>query len=245
MKNIILCEGSTDYVLLQYFMRKVYGWGDKGKSNEKSNSRYFKSVRTMMKESDSLSIRGCGGAKNLLPGFQYMVEYNNLSSESEAFDRIVILTDRDDAGTEAEFSKNVEDILNEGNVRIDTNVCNDCWVECYYHNGHGKEMRFQLLLLVVPFEDTGAMETFLLEAVSKKDNYDAEIITKGNAFIDGVDSEKRYLSKRRYITKAKFDVYFSVRTAATQFVERQDILKNVEWEEYAALQTGFAKLGDL
>ena len=25
MKSIILCEGSTDFVLLQYFMRKVYG----------------------------------------------------------------------------------------------------------------------------------------------------------------------------------------------------------------------------
>ncbi len=25
MKSVILCEGSTDYVLLQYFMRKAYG----------------------------------------------------------------------------------------------------------------------------------------------------------------------------------------------------------------------------
>lgn len=29
MKSIILCEGSTDFVLLQYFMRKVYKWQDK------------------------------------------------------------------------------------------------------------------------------------------------------------------------------------------------------------------------
>ena len=36
------------------------------------------------------------------------------------------------------------------------------------------------------------------------------------------------MNKRRYITKAKFDVYFSVRTAAEQFVERQNILKNIK-----------------
>lgn len=58
-------------------------------------------------------------------------------------------------------------------------------------------------------------------------------------------SEKRYLTKRRYITKAKFDVYFSVRTAAEQFMERQNILKNIEWEKYIKIQKDFEKLGDL
>lgn len=66
----------------------------------------------------------------------------------------------------------------------------------------------------------GAMETFLLNAISEHDLYDADIIKKGNSFVEEVDPERRYLTKRRYITKAKFDVYFSVRTAAEQFAER-------------------------
>lgn len=173
------------------------------------------------------------------------MEYNNLSEKQEAFERVIIITDHDEIGTESEISKKVENILAEGNVIITDKVSNDKWIECTYKNGHGKELQSQFLLLVIPFEKTGAMETFLLDAVSKKDEYDSEIIRKGNGFIDRTDPEKRYLSKRRYITKAKFDVYFLVRTAATQFVERQDILKNVEWEDYAALQTGFAKLGEL
>lgn len=28
MKNLILCEGSTDGILLQYFMREVHHWED-------------------------------------------------------------------------------------------------------------------------------------------------------------------------------------------------------------------------
>lgn len=28
MNNIILCEGSTDYFLLQYYMREAYQWND-------------------------------------------------------------------------------------------------------------------------------------------------------------------------------------------------------------------------
>ena len=28
MNSIIICEGSTDSILLQYFLRKAYGWED-------------------------------------------------------------------------------------------------------------------------------------------------------------------------------------------------------------------------
>ena len=82
------------------------------------------------------------------------------------------------------------------------------------------------MILVIPFEETGAMETFLLNAISQNNSYDAGIIGNCNTFVSNIDKEKRYLTKRRYITKAKFDVYFSVRTAAEQFMERQNILKN-------------------
>lgn len=130
-------------------------------------------------------------------------------------------------------------------MKISEKVCHNKWITCTYKNGHGKEHQYELLMLVIPFEETGAMETFLLNAISKKDDYDAGIINNGNSFVDNIDPEKRYLTKRRYITKAKFDVYFSVRTAAEQFVERQNILRNIDWENYAVLQKNFEKLGDL
>lgn len=56
----------------------------------------------------------------------------------------------------------------------------------------------ELLLLVIPFEDTGAMETFLLNAIANDSAYDAEIIRKGNQFVEEVDKERKYLTKRRY-----------------------------------------------
>ena len=66
-----------------------------------------------------------------------------------------------------------------------------------------------------------------------------------DTFVDNVDNQKKYLNKRRYITKAKFDVYFSIRTSAEQFVERQNILKSVPWEKYMQIQKSFDKLSDL
>ena len=43
---------------------------------------------------------------------------------------------------------------------------NDIWAECTYINGQGKKKEVKLFLLVIPFEQTGAMETFLLNAVT-------------------------------------------------------------------------------
>lgn len=88
---------------------------------------------------------------------------------------------------------------------------------------------------------TSMMKTLTLSMTGL---YDAEIIRKGNQFVEEVDKERKYLTKRRYITKSKFDVYFSIRTAAEQFVERQNILKRVPWEQYSQIQEEFQKLKD-
>lgn len=73
----------------------------------------------------------------------------------------------------------------------------------------------------------------------------ADIINKSGYFVEHIDPERKYLNKRGYITKAKFNVYFSVRTASRQFIEKQNILKSVPWEKYTLMQRSFQKLEDL
>ena len=108
-----------------------------------------------------------------------------------------------------------------------------------------RKINIRILPLVIPFDTTGALETFLLEAIAEQDEYDKEIINKGGVFVDSIDPEQRYLKKRRYATKAKFDVYFSVRTPIDQFIERRNILKDVRWENYILIQHDFSKLSEL
>lgn len=100
-------------------------------------------------------------------------------------------------------------------------------------------------MLLIPFDGQGALETFLLNAIADSDAYDKQIIEECKLFVESVDPERRYLKKRRYITKAKFDVYFSIRTALEQFKERRNILRNVPWEDYLLVQECFSKLEEL
>lgn len=244
MRSVILCEGSTDFVLLQYYMRKVHGW--EYKKNDNVLIKGYKARKCVLKKDRSeLNIIGCGGCSRIPEGLQFILDSNSLSAEDEAYDRIVIITDRDEVETESEFETIIATELGKQQIEWKDDISNDKWIDFHYENGQGDHCNAKILLLVIPFEDTGAMETFLLDAVGKADSYDAQIISDCNRFVDNVDNQKKYLNKRRYITKAKFDVYFSVRTAAEQFVERQNILKNIPWENYAAIQESFEKLGDL
>ena len=208
-------------------------------------SSQFKTFRKLQKQGRILCIGGSGGVSQIKNKFDYILELNSLAADHEQYDKIIILTDRDEVETETVFCEELRQILSERNVQTTQQIKNNSWIHSRMKNGQGKEISVDLLLLIIPFEQTGAMETFLLNSIAQEDTYDDTIIQLGNAFVDTVDPDKRYLSKRRYMTKAKFDVYFSVRTAAEQFVERQNLLKHIPWEKYLLIQDSFKQFADL
>ena len=243
MNSIIICEGSTDSILLQYFLRTTYEWEDT--TDRIALARQFKTFRKLKKEDRTLCIGGSGGVSQVKNKFDFILDFNSIATDHEEYNKIVIVTDRDELDTEAAFCKELCQIMTARNIQTEQEIKNNEWISCRMKNGQAEEISVDFLLLVIPFEKTGAMETFLLDAIAKADTYDDTIIKQGNTFVDLADPDKRYLSKRRYITKAKFDVYFSIRTAAEQFVERQNVLKSIPWEKYLLIQDSFKKFADL
>lgn len=247
MNSIILCEGSTDYFLLQYYMREAYQWNDDKTIQENVLKLPGQKSRNFIKDSNVLTIMSVGGCSRLGEGLKAALKRNYLSPPdlSQVYRNIVIITDRDEVATEQIFIQRISDILKEYHVTHMETILNNSWIHCKMRNQMGIEEEFLILLMIIPFEENGAMETFLLNAISADDSYDKAIIDQCNHFVDVADPAAKYLTSRRYITKAKFDTYFSIRTPAEQFGERQKILKNVKWEQYTKLQTEFEKLGEL
>ncbi|MGL5153036.1 MAG: DUF3226 domain-containing protein [Clostridium sp.] len=243
MKNIILCEGGTDLALIQYFMEKANNWEYK---DTKKEITYFKDVRNLKKNGNTLTVASAGGCSKIAKCFEGVIEKNvNSSLKDELFDNIIIISDRDEVNTIDDFEKAIIDCLRINGIDITVDIINDEWIDLKAINGKQEEIKFRVLLLIIPFEETGAIETFLLNAIAEGDEYDKYIISKGNKFVDTVDKEGRYLRKRRHKTKAKFDVYFSIRTSVEQFTERKNILKNIPWEDYKKIQESFKKLSDI
>ena len=189
IRNCVLCEGATDFMLLQYFLRKVYGWEDMLQEEQDDYFKYGKGwSRTFSKDEKTVTIAETGGVSHMLKALRQLLEINQSDIEDTWYRKIIIFTDNDEAG---------------------------------------------------------ALETFLLNSIKDKDSYEKEIIEKGDNFVESVDPEKKYLKHRKLVTKAKFDVYFSIRTPAKAFRERQDILKNIPWEKYIGVRKEFKKYAEL
>ena len=219
MKSIIICEGPTDFVLLQYFMRKVNNWDEgqesknKPKGFEKSRSRDFQ------KGENSLRIICADGCSRMPLLLSKILENNFLASSSdEVYSKIVYLTDNDEEQTKEEVFLNLKKIWN-----TQTDFVNNSWTSMEIDNERLDDLSVDFLPLVIPFEETGAIETFLLQTLASAKKYDASVIDRGNKFVDLIASENEYLKHRRDITKAKLDVFFSVKTPAEQFTQRQNI----------------------
>lgn len=152
MNSIILCKGSSDFVLLQYYMRTVYGWTDERTQNIRLDS--IKRSRTLKKDENLLTIGGCGGCSKIIPEFEKILQRNSISAVGEAFDKVVIITDRDEVGTEEEFIEKINTSVQKYQLMMKDDIKNNTWLSCEYQNGHGKKQIMELLLLVIPFEDT-------------------------------------------------------------------------------------------
>jgi len=243
MKSVIICEGTTDLTLIQYYMEKAYKWGYRSTNRDLYG---FKLYRTFAKNDNELVIGEVGGCGGILNCLRNVLERNTLSeSLDEVHDNVVVICDRDEADAVVGFDSGINECMTELALVCPPEIVNNSWAQCSVVNARGKSVSFRFLLLVLPFEETGALETFLLSAISEKDSYDGYIIKMGNGFVDTVDYENRYLLHRRHKTKAKFDVYFSIRTPYEQFGQRRDILRSIDWENYELLQNSFKKLEEL
>ena len=175
MKSVIICEGSTDYVLLQYFMKKVNNWNDYRNPEQMTG---FKRVRELKKENDSLIIGESGGSSRILQCMDKILEINNLSSMGEEYNNIVIITDRDEIDTEENIFLNIQEKLKDTDAEFYSISKANEWIDIVQKNGFGEEITIRILPLVIPFNTTGALETFLLQAITEQDENNKKILEK-------------------------------------------------------------------
>lgn len=245
MNSLILCEGKTDCILLQYYLEKVYLWNYKDKNGLRVERDCWSNCFT--KSEYTLNITETKGCSRLVEGLIKAIKRNeNVApgSTNEFFDKIIIFTDNDETSTSTDMINNIVSRISETSASFTNSIQKGVWNKGTLRGIDG-DKEFELLLLFIPFDENGALETYLLKCVANNDAYDKEIIDKGNAFVDMIDPELKYLKQRRLKTKAKFDVYFSVRTSAEQYSERQRILKSVAWDNYNTIRNDFRIFADL
>ena len=91
---------------------------------------------------------------------------------TDAFEKIVIITDRDDRAEDEICTSLLEDTSH-----FFQNIKNRQWCKNTYQNDFKMQKELQLLLLVIPTEHAGALENVMLDAIAE-DAYDKNIVDK-------------------------------------------------------------------
>ena len=243
MKSIIICEGNTDSYLLQNLMKNAFDWKIQNGSSCKQN-RFNVDCE---KDGNIATISVAGDSNKISETFSSILSFNLMATELERYKKIILVTDNDEMDTK---EKHICSIIEKVNSVYGISIgdsdfnCNN-WNVFKSVSKTGDAVETEVALVLIPPDGNGALETFLLDTKSKKDEYERKIINKTCNFVDTVDEQKRYLRKARQITKAKFNVYMSVATANVPYKEQEHLLKDFPWKENEFILRTFSKLKEL
>ena len=237
MNKLILCEGMTDAILLSYYLGKVAGWihcQPPKDINIKEDKNKGESVYWYKKQEDRLLICGVGGKDKMQSFFADKVL--RTMKDAAAFSKIAVILDRDD--------KEISDIHAHASSifrPVITSIVNNQWTINKYE-GPYQEEAVETLLVVIPKEHQGALETMLLDSISE-DPYDAVIVKKAGEFVDDRECHaKKYLVGIRERLKAHLGVTWAVQYPEKLFRFISEQIESVEWEKSVVLAECFKEL---
>ena len=178
MNKIILCEGATDAILLSYYLEKTAGWKfchKPPRDLQIKEDRIEESVNWYEKGKDRLLICGVGGKDRIKPFFENKIEPSIVNADS--FEKVALLLDRDDRDIPS-----MENHASSMFSPIVSKAVQNRWTANHYINGFGQDKTVEMLLVVIPEEHQGALETVLLDAIAEEP-YDAHIIECVESFV--------------------------------------------------------------
>jgi len=248
MKSVILCEGKTDAILISYYLGRTKNWLHL--KNPKKAGLTSLPIRNEENEFADwytcdgryLAIWGVGSKDNFEYAIGKILEYNISARGDSTFQKIVVITDRDQL--DADQQKLEELCRHFARLGVNVQIQNRRWVTSPYHDGFGNEMNLDILALVIPFDKKGALETFLLDALSRKDEEDRKVVEASIEFISSLNSQK-YLLAERMRVKAELAATLAVMYPDKVFTPINNLLQEIPWEKYPDIQEGFREIEEI
>lgn len=244
MNKLILCEGETDAILLSYYLQRTCGWTFSKRApagvNIKAEKIHGESANWYQKDEDHLLICAVGSKDRFQCFFEEKIAQPLQTSGTAVFSKIALIIDHDDDPEE----KIVRRVRKELPL-IARNARHNAWTAHNYKNGYGETQQLDFLLLIIPGDQEGALESLLLDVISE-DPYDKNIVEKSKVFVDGLASEaSRYIGKRRLVLKARLGVTWAIQSPQKvfQFIDEQ--LRSTPWEKSEVLWKTFEKIREI
>lgn len=120
MRAVILCEGTTDLLMIQYVLQYRYDWEYEGFLENSVTNKLLK--KTLKKDGSNIEIQSCGGITNIpikMKSIKDQLEY--VTRKEEFIDKVIILIDHDTIDSNREFIEQINENLGTQFVEEDIN----------------------------------------------------------------------------------------------------------------------------
>ncbi len=246
MRVLLLCEGKTDAILISYLLCKLSGWIPV-KSNKKEKIKIIideknnESAYWYERGEDRLLIGGVGGKDNFSKFFKDKLSNIILNyPRKDSFDKLIVIHDKD-----TDTIDYIENKIKLSLKPIATSIQNNQWVTNTFSDSFGEKAEIDILGLIIPLENEGALESVILTFLKEK-SPEKEIEEYSERFVEEVKIiAKDFINKPRMELKAKLGVSFAVLSPMKVFTFIDELIKTVKWEEYESIKNVFSKILDL
>lgn len=120
MRAVILCEGTTDLLMIQYVLQYRYDWEYEGFLENAVTNKLLK--KTLKKNGANIEIYSCGGITNIpirMKSIKDQLEY--VTRKEEFIDKVIVLIDHDTVDSNRTFIEQINENLDAQFVEEDIN----------------------------------------------------------------------------------------------------------------------------
>ena len=229
---LILCEGVTDQTLLGCYIEAVSDW--RFKKNIKNNP--------FANEGDVVWYTKDGQEEHLLGiwnnGSDVFDDVIDKICEREikehSIDKLLIITDNDDESASTTRPISILGIFGEKlSAEIDNNNTIVNRYSTLSWDGIFGSASMELGYMLVPLHSNGALEIFMLDALTEKQPEGELVIGQIEKFLEEFKSDT-YLKSRRERVKAKLGVTLGIMAPDKSFYSMKELIDCVNWADYRA-----------
>ena len=239
IKALILCEGETDQILIGSYMEGTGNWKYVMEGMKEFPGEKILCYRKQ--NGQRIGIWKAGGCsfRDIVSKVAYR-DYHDPIIEN-----LIVVTDNDNIDESSARIQSIADTLKKQlkTHKIKGEDIDNQWAKISFSNDFGS-YDLNVYCLLVPINDIGALETFMMNAISEKSDEKAEVIDQVKAFVKDFKSE-RYLRHRREKIKAELGIALSIFSPDRIFTTMKEIIDDVEWSELATAHEQFKVLDEM
>lgn len=241
--GLILCEGETDQILIGYYLSKMRGW-----KYSKKEGMPFADKKVLWYVDPNGQVLGIWsvGGNDFLPAIEKVFTLERIE---HSLLKLAIVTDHDDKAAEDERLASICQKIKRTIQLIDFDEENfvhrrNSWQPLNYFDSFSSKAQMQFCYMLVPLDEQGALETYMLNALSENNKERSAVISQVRAFLCNFESDI-FLKKRRERRKAELGVSVAIFSPDKVFTTINELLFDVNWENFSTTHSQFCLLCDI